>query len=131
MIWSGGTCAVTGVATQAKEHGGLAQQVVGHGAVRIVANVAVLAYRRVLVSEWPLFFRMALIARQIDRWFLSNCPWSGRGDHGTPHTPSCLRQSDDATAWRSWRRCWGDSDSMLLDRPPTLEFGKDVRYPYG
>lgn len=62
--------AVPGVATQAKESHRLAEQVVGHRAVRIVADCAILGHRRVLVRERALFVSMALIADHVDRRLL-------------------------------------------------------------
>ena len=55
------------VAPQAEERGWLAQQVVGHRAVRLVADVAVLFDRRMLVDKRPLFFGVALVADHVDR----------------------------------------------------------------
>ena len=57
---------VAGVAPQAEERRRLPQQVVGHGAVRLMADAAVLPDRRVLEGERPLLLRVALVAQQVD-----------------------------------------------------------------
>ena len=62
-----GKAAMPGVAPQAEERRRLPQQVVGHRAVRLVADRAVLGHRRVRVGERSLLLRMALVAEQVDR----------------------------------------------------------------
>jgi len=52
---------------------------VGHGAVRVVANVAILANRLMLEGKRALLFRMTLVAQQVDGRLLevllvSYCP---------------------------------------------------------
>ena len=54
------------MAPQAEERGRLPQQVVGHGAVRLMANAAVLADRRVFEGKRALLLRVALVAHQVD-----------------------------------------------------------------
>ena len=55
------------MATQAEERHGLAQQIIGHGAVRVVTIRTILRHRRVLVYKRPLLFCMALVAQSVYR----------------------------------------------------------------
>ena len=64
------------VAAQAEERGRLPQQVVGHGSVRLMANAAVLANRRVFKGKRALLLRVALVAQQVDGRLLEVLPVS-------------------------------------------------------
>ena len=75
------------MATQAEERGGLMQQVVGHGSVRVMADRTVLFDWSVLVGERSLFFGVTAVASEIDRVFLQMAIRlavrivTGRADH--------------------------------------------------
>src|SRR5687768_564565 len=55
------------VTSQAKERRRLPHQAVGHRAVRLVADRAVLSHRWMFVRERPLLVGMAPVADEIDR----------------------------------------------------------------
>ena len=60
--------AVADVASQAEEGGRLYEQVIGHGAVRRMADRAVFGHRRVLIGERTLFLGVAFPAQQVERF---------------------------------------------------------------
>ena len=59
------TRSMAAVASQTQERRRLVQQVVGHGAVRLVAVAAIFRYGRMLVDERSLLVGMAFPAEQI------------------------------------------------------------------
>lgn len=61
---------MTGVTTQAEKRRRLAQQVIDDGSMGFVAIVAVFGDRWVFPHEGSLFFGVARVAQQIDRFRL-------------------------------------------------------------
>ena len=55
------------VTPQAEKRLILFQEIIGNGAVHIMAEVTILLDRGMLIEKWPLLVRMALVAQVIDR----------------------------------------------------------------
>jgi len=53
--------------TQTEKHRRLAEQIVGHRSVRLMANRAILGHRRMLIGKRALFVGVAPVADQVDR----------------------------------------------------------------
>lgn len=65
MIGTQWTRTMSGMTTQAQESGWLPEQIVGHSAVRLVADRAVFSHRRMFVRKWPLLLSVTLVTNQV------------------------------------------------------------------